>query len=75
VKIKTGEIISSVDAEVSNLTPTESETEPIVFAGYPSLHGKKMGGKLIMYVPFTEEDIEKRVKMAPKVFTKGGKSL
>jgi hypothetical protein len=73
--MKTGEIVSSVEADVGNLTPTELETEPIVFAGYPSLHGKRIGGKLIMYVPFTKEDIEKRVKMAPKVFTKGGKPL
>ncbi len=75
VKIKTGEIVSSVDAAVSSLSPTESETEPIIFAGYPSLNGKRMGGKLIMYAPPTEEAMKKRVEMVPKVFTREGKSL
>ncbi len=71
------EIVSFVDARVWHQIPgSQPETEPIVFTGNPSLNGKRIAWKLFLYVPpSTKEDIEKRVKMTPKVFTKGGKPL
>jgi len=69
MNVQSGEIVSSVDANVGYFV--FSQTEPIVFVEDPSLHGKRIRGKLILYVPFFNKEIEKDGRMRIKVLEKG----